>query len=1750
MGVPSWHQGQDATNIFSTFPSTPTVGSLPIRDHSGAQSHPPLYFQQTTSSVLNSAIAFSLLLSVTALLLFSWVRRRRGSIYASRQFFVREEHQSEALSDTFFGWVGDLLFIERKEEQQHQPKDNKASPAPGESEKPHNDNNDVLTTPPDIPSGCRSRETLSGGNQVGFWSRLWQRLRSIDTSQQSSQLDRQKRTQEKKSGSRADKCIRIPPAVSSLFEATNSSSQRSQQDGVENEAQQAVIARIGLDHYLLIRFLKMLLSLSIIIALMAVGVLLPIYTLGQSGEDPSTSPGADLSQQTRVEMLHIGNISDNERLWATVMVTTICSAMILLWTWSELMMFLKLRQEFLFRSATRYSSRVVLLQHLPPELRSVSALKKLFAAAPGGGVEYVYLVRDTTALEKAVKQRQVVLDRLEETESRYLDAIARASAMVSTTTLSMRSRSWIGRSVDHVKACFGSGISVAGMGKDVDDEDYVGPLKMYQLGDMLPKLSLSDLSSPTTATPGDARDGSGHTADGNVINPGGTSNVSSSSGLAVLKWYQKPRRPRHYVGLPLLSKRQDSIRYYRGELCRLNKEIAQAHEEQVRAMAADMQGSTSVGAGQSSRLLEARAVARSLISDTPAVRDRQSGTTGSHATNSCQVDILPSAFVLMRTRAGAKAVATAALDNDQYPSVVRMLGVPPRDIEWRFLGQTQSKAMNVARRIAVLGAGFLLCIGCGIAVSAIASMAVFQGWKRVPEEDIDIPASAGAYLIQGVAVPLLLSFLMLTASWILNELCQYWGRISKMQTELLTQRSYFVLLMINMAVVHPIVSLARSWQASALPEANGLVEFLVHAIPSYSSYVSAYVLAFGLSLPLYHLLQLPRLWATLPAITLWSALGPLSWRKSTRSPHASRKDGRPGSTRTNSSEAPQSDQSGSSISSMSGNTAFEANFAPAPTQTPRQAFQLRQPPFLHLQSVYPHAGVVFALSLATVPMSPVLILLWIAVLMLMNICYRHLVFQVVTTKSQSGGLHYLQAIKFILFPTLACPPLLLVVYMISRQAWVQAGFATMIFLATLAMRVVVGIQFCKREESMLKRVEKYLLEPKTRLLQAKESLGQRSGSSGLRDGGTAAEPSHELTVVTALSSAGGTIADLTQLSPHGSEGAVPESPSLMSDKDENETVDPQEYGSNEGLPRVGRRRVKRMMQRPTTIIGQVRSSFVSSISAGGPRPKSSVFDLDRYEKEIVGIGFAHEDKPKQCENLADSEGWQTSTGDEHPGGRANSVSFPPGVDPARENLHSRNSSIARAYTAATGSSPSFGEGYGMSDLVDGLFTGDGGRRATVTHSVLSKHEQEEEVKAAKYREIVKALRRASSVASRKMPELMASTGKSDQRRVRVAGAPTFTCNGLESVTEASETGETVHVSRRVPQNPTSASIKAQNRVSLPAPLNHPHSPHGSNPYLVRQHNHHGLSTGLATSEMFGRGAPSLPMLLIHRENAVIAKENSWIQGLYLNPVLHEAKAKVVVWLPSQTELSFMGASAREGTMFGQCRYHSSKAGVPAASTAATQFGSDSSLPSPVLGAEAEAENSSSHGPSTFSQSTSTLAVDTRRVHQSPRTSRYPCTCHLYQEVMKAVADAVALADQEIRDLRIVGLTVWLDSRHVVWGEENEEDGRLGDRVMISTGPATLSGDGYESACATATAASFSPLASPSIGYDGGVQKHVGDGLLSWLEVSEDGNEPHCPGQGATGIIGGSMGVIMKRPIGCYGKLAGDGEEDDISRGLD
>ncbi|KAF8940319.1 hypothetical protein BGZ58_006966 [Dissophora ornata] len=188
------------------------------------------------------------------------------------------------------------------------------------------------------------------------------------------------------------------------------------------------------------------------------------------------------------------------------------------------------------------------------------------------------------------------------------------------------------------------------------------------------------------------------------------------------------------------------------------------------------------------------------------------------------------------------------------------------------------------------------------------------------------------------------------------------------------------------------------------------------------------------------------------------------------------------------------------------------------------------------------------------------------------------------------------------------------------------------------------------------------------------------------------------------------------------------------------------------------------MPRPMTIIGQVRYSIISSISTAASRPKSvPIFDLDRYEKEILGVSLGKSDRRGDFNELeCDAKGNQTDIVGSYSylgiNGEGESAISVPGDITFKESSRSRNSTFAGVFTDACKSPGQ-------------LNIRDGGWDLFPDHPTLS-HSKEEEEREAKYREIVKALRRASSVVSRKATDQTAAGNNSTE-----AVEPVYRING-------------------------------------------------------------------------------------------------------------------------------------------------------------------------------------------------------------------------------------------------------------------------------------------------------------------------------------------------------------------------------------
>ncbi|RUS15238.1 hypothetical protein BC937DRAFT_92716 [Endogone sp. FLAS-F59071] len=176
-----------------------------------------------------------------------------------------------------------------------------------------------------------------------------------------------------------------------------------------------LLEKVGIDHYLFIRFFRMCFFLFSAFAVVALLLLVPLNAVAEDN-----SPG--------LKLITFGNVLDTNRLWAHSLLTIIFSVTVLYALRREFIVFIRLRQDYQQHHATAPHSRIVLVRDVPPHLNNPRLLRKLFSIFPGG-VERVYVSRDPGDLPRLVNLRNRTLQRLETVEAQYVrsyDDVGRA----------------------------------------------------------------------------------------------------------------------------------------------------------------------------------------------------------------------------------------------------------------------------------------------------------------------------------------------------------------------------------------------------------------------------------------------------------------------------------------------------------------------------------------------------------------------------------------------------------------------------------------------------------------------------------------------------------------------------------------------------------------------------------------------------------------------------------------------------------------------------------------------------------------------------------------------------------------------------------------------------------------------------------------------------------------------------------------------------------------------------------------------------------------------------------------------------------------------------------------------------------------------------------------------------------------------------------------------------------------------------
>ncbi|KAJ3569623.1 hypothetical protein NP233_g4933 [Leucocoprinus birnbaumii] len=174
-----------------------------------------------------------------------------------------------------------------------------------------------------------------------------------------------------------------------------------------------IIDKNGLDAYMFLRYLKLLIRIFLIFTLLTFAVIIPADATGITSSK---------SALERISWTNIIEPKDQDRFFAHIVVVYILTFIVIWMIRREMSDFIHLRQQFLLsHSHSRLpQARTVLITSVPDELAKVQALRTFGSFVPGG-VDRVWLFRDTKALNELFERRQQACGKLEGAETALLE---------------------------------------------------------------------------------------------------------------------------------------------------------------------------------------------------------------------------------------------------------------------------------------------------------------------------------------------------------------------------------------------------------------------------------------------------------------------------------------------------------------------------------------------------------------------------------------------------------------------------------------------------------------------------------------------------------------------------------------------------------------------------------------------------------------------------------------------------------------------------------------------------------------------------------------------------------------------------------------------------------------------------------------------------------------------------------------------------------------------------------------------------------------------------------------------------------------------------------------------------------------------------------------------------------------------------------------------------------------------------------
>lgn len=324
-----------------------------------------------------------------------------------------------------------------------------------------------------------------------------------------------------------------------------------------------IIRKNGLDAYLYVRFLKLMVWIYGAFTLISWPILLPVNSVNM--------PGGKTDGLARLSW---SNITDTEhnRYIAHVVVVYIMTFLVLYLIRRELLIFVHARHQFLVSRSHSHlaQAKTVLITSMPDELCEEKALRQFCSFVPGG-INKVWIYRDQPELPTLYNGRLDACQKLETAISKYMRAVMKA------WRAHQKAEKAKGKAASDLEAK-----QNGSYGKKVDEYPMtristVGPSLLNQ---PLPPTPRHSGVTPTNKA------GEFVLNDGLISNTGASRQSGESRSRLLVPSSPESRmamdlvpRPTHRLGwIPFVGQKVDTFDWCKTEIARLNEEIAESRK--------------------------------------------------------------------------------------------------------------------------------------------------------------------------------------------------------------------------------------------------------------------------------------------------------------------------------------------------------------------------------------------------------------------------------------------------------------------------------------------------------------------------------------------------------------------------------------------------------------------------------------------------------------------------------------------------------------------------------------------------------------------------------------------------------------------------------------------------------------------------------------------------------------------------------------------------------------------------------------------------------------------------------------------------------------------------------------------------------------------------------------------------------------------------------------------------------------------